>query len=223
MNYSIEYKLSESLRKAAQHNSQITVQPEVILWPDPDKQWESVIPILQERISSLLVFGTYNPEKKQGPAIWLKCMVNKTLPEAAWPGNETPIIYLPGISKQDFKNITDASLSLQPLMEYQYTGTMWLHENGKEWTVAAFVQNAQSGLGVKLAQDSATKDALLTALPTIFQNPDIFSQKAMVDADDLMSAVFPDIIPYILKWMSEGDNFLNVLPSEKTKHVCQSL
>jgi len=215
MSVSIENKLIASLQAATQHNSQIMVRPEVILWPDPDRQWESVIPDLQKRIPSLLVFGTYRPEQKQGPAIWLKCMVAKALPEATWSVTETPIIYLPGISKQDFKNITAASLTLQPLMEYQYTGTIWTHENGKEWTVAAFVQNTQFGMGVKMAQDNATRDALLTALPTIFSNPEIFTQKGFIDADFLLSTVFPDVIPTILNWMSSGDTFLNKLSIEK--------
>ncbi len=215
MNESIFDKVVQSLSQAARHNSSIMVQPEVVLWPDPDRQWEAVIPVLQEKIPSLLVFGTYDPEKRQGPAIWLKCMISKTLPEATWPDTVTPVIYLPGISKQDFRNITAAGLSLQPLMEYQYTGTIWLHENGKEWTVSAFVQNVQSGMGIKMVQDEATKDALLTALPGIFQDIEVFYNKTFVDAEFLLATVFPDITPSILKWMSEGDTFLEKLPPEK--------
>jgi len=215
MKESIFDKVIQSLKQAAQHNSSIMVKPEVILWPDPDRQWESVIPILQEKISYLLILGHYQPEKKQGPAIWLKCMIAKTLPEATWIESETPIIYLPGLSKQDFKNISTADLSLQPLMEYQYTGTLWLHENGKEWTVPAFVQNAQAGLGVKMVQDNATKDALLAALPSIFQDTEVFYNKTFVDAEFLLATIFPDIISNILKWMAEGDSFMNTLSAEK--------
>lgn len=225
MKESIFDKVVQSLKQATQHNSNIMMRPEVILWPDPDRQWETIIPILQEKQPWLIVFGTYDPSKKQGPAIWLKCMVAQILPEANWPGSETPIIYLPGISKQDFKNITVAGLAMQPLMEYQYTGTLWLQENGKEWTVAAFVQNAQTGLGMKMMQDNPTKDALLTALPTIFQDQDVFYNKTFVDAEFLLSAVFPDIVHNILKWMSEGDSFLINLSLEKREtfiNLCKS-
>jgi hypothetical protein len=215
MKESIFDKVLQSLQQAARHNSNVMVKPEVILWPDPDRQWTPVIQQLQEKLGSLMVFGSYEPNKNQGPAIWLKCMVAKALPEATWQENETPIIYLPGISKQGFKNITAADLLLQPLMEYQYTGTMWLHENGKEWTVAAFIQNAQSGLGLKMSQDNATKEALLTALPTIFQEEQLFINKTFIDAEDILTLVYPDIIPNILKWMSEGDAFLNNLSFEK--------
>jgi hypothetical protein len=94
------------------------VKPEVILWPDPEFLWEEVIPMLQGELPQLLVYGDYNPEKKQGPAIWLKCMVTKTLPEANWPDEVIPIIYLPGISKNDLRNAEYAELRLQPLLEY---------------------------------------------------------------------------------------------------------
>jgi len=214
MKESIFDKVIQSLKQAAQHNSSIMGKPEVILWPDPENQWASVISILQEQLPWLLVFGTYNPSKRQGPAIWLKCMVAKTLHKATWAETETPIIYLPGISKQDFKNITIAGLALQPMMEYQYTGTLWLHENGKEWTLAAFVQNAQTGLGLKMVEDNATRDALQTALPTIFQDQDVFYNKTFVDADFLLATIFPDIIHAILKWMSDGNSFLKSLPTE---------
>ena len=69
----------------------------------------------------LLVFGNYEPYKKKGPAIWLKCMVAKVLPEADWNKEFTPIIYLPDISKNDLKNLSNADPQIAPLMEYQYT------------------------------------------------------------------------------------------------------
>jgi hypothetical protein len=215
MKESIFDRVIQSLRQAAQHNSQVMVRPEVILWPDPEKQWMPVISIIQEKIKTLWVYGPYDPDILQGPAIWLKCMAAGKLSGYEHDGSETPVIYLPGISKQDFRNVTSAGLLLQPLIEYQYTGTMWLQENGKEWTVAAFVQNAQSGMGVKVAQDTATKDALLAALPDIFQEPGALYNKTFIDAEYLLSLVYPDIITDILKWMSEGDAFFNSLEPER--------
>jgi hypothetical protein len=45
MKATLHNKLLDSLQKASQHNSQIMVRPEVILWPDPERQWEAVIQI----------------------------------------------------------------------------------------------------------------------------------------------------------------------------------
>ncbi len=209
MRVSIYDKVVQAINQAKQHNGNIMVKPEVILWPDPEMQLGAVIPILQELFPALLIYGTYDQSKKQGPAIWLKCMIAQTLPEADWAITEIPIIYLPGISKNDLKNIQNAGLDFQPLIEYQYTGTVFTQENGREWTILAFLQNPLNGLGIKVAQDVATKEALKKALPSIFQDPDVLFGKAIVDAGYLNNQLFPDIIPNILKWMSKGDIVLS--------------
>ncbi|HHF51467.1 MAG TPA: hypothetical protein ENL46_02110, partial [Candidatus Aminicenantes bacterium] len=126
MKESIFHKVIQALKQAEKHNSSIMVRPEVILWPDSERQWEEVIPLLQNTLPQLLVYGAYDPSRRQGPAIWLKCMVARTLPEAKWPDESIPIIYLPGISKTDLRNVETAVFDLQPLLEYQYTGTMFL-------------------------------------------------------------------------------------------------
>lgn len=192
---SIYDKVIQALKQAGQHNSSIMVKPEVILWPDPECQWVDVMPLLQAQLPQLLVYGQYETAKKQGPAIWLKCMIAKTLPEADWDVDCTPIIYMPGITKADFRNVEKANLDLQPLIEYQYTGTLFLQENGKEWTILAFVENATTGLGLSIAKDSGTKYALKKALPTIFQDADVLQGKTIIDQDYLTSQLFPDIIP----------------------------
>lgn len=199
------------------------VRPEVILWPDPDRQWESVIPSIQNVLPELLVFGEFQPETQQGPAIWIKWIVSRkaknNIPEVI-----TPIIYLPGLSKRDLKSTT-ARLEIQPLIEYQYTGTSWLQENGKEWTILAFLQNQQYGMGIKVVQDNATKDAVKKTLSSIFEEPDLFFNKNIVDAEYFLSLVFPDVIPAILSWISEGEPFLNHLAPEKREsfiNICKT-
>jgi len=203
-------KLVDSLLKASQHNSHIMVRPEVILWPDPDRQWEAILPALFEKHPALLILGEYQPTKRQGPSIWLKCMVGKTLPEADWPDETTPIIYLPGIAKSDFKNIAKAELYLQPLMEYQYTGSIFSQANGREWTVLAFMENQQSGLGLKVSQDPATKDTLRNALPVIFQDEGIL-YPSLIDASFLHGLLFPNVESGILNWLCQGDKFTQSL------------
>lgn len=212
---SIYDKVIQALRQSEQHNSSIMVKPEVILWPDPEYQWADVIPVLQTEFPHLLVYGQYEPTKKQGPAIWLKCMIAKTLTEASWDEDTTPIIYLPGIAKTDFRNVEVAGLELQPLLEYQYTGTMFLQENGKEWTILAFVENVNAGLGVSVVKDSGTKDALKKALLTIFQDADVLYGKTIIDQEYLSGQMFPDIIPSVLKWMCKGDTFLQNMDAGK--------
>lgn len=215
MKQSIFDKVLQALKQAEQHNSSLMVRPEVILWPDPERQWESIIPALRKNIPHLLVFGSYDPENKQGPAIWLKCMVARVLPEADWESNAIPVIYLPGVSRNDLRNVGNAELGFQPLLEYQYTGSLFLQENGKEWTIQAFVENSGIGLGIRVASDKATRYALRQVLPAIFEDQEVFYGKTSVNADFLNSQLFPDVLPSILKWLCKGDAFLKTLEANK--------
>ena len=154
---SIYDKVLHALKQAENHNSQVMVKPEVIPWPDPENQWTEVISVLQEALSQLLIYGSYNPAKKQGPAIWMKCMIAKALPEANWDADAIPIIYLPGVAKSDLRNVENAVFNFQPLLEYQYTGTLFIQENGREWSILAFVENPINGLGIKVAKTMPPK------------------------------------------------------------------
>ncbi len=215
MSNSIYEKVIQALKQAEKHNSAVMVKPEVILWPDPENQWEDVIEVLQESIDNLFIYGQYQPKKKQGPSIWLKCMIAKSIPEATWKSKTIPIIYLPGVSKNELKNVEEVGFQLQPLVEYQYTGNIFSQENGKEWSVLAFIENPTNGLGLKINKDNATKEALRKALPSIFQDKEVLSGKSIIDADFLNNQLFPDTIPSILKWICKGDGFLESMDAGK--------
>jgi hypothetical protein len=215
MRESIFDKIIKALKLGIQHNSSLMDKPEVILWPDPESQWKDVIPTLQHELPELLTYGQYNPAQKSGPAIWVKCMVARLLPEADWSEDSVPIIYLPGISKSDLRKVETAVFDLQPLLEYQYTGNLFLQENGKEWTVLAFMENVQHGLGIKVQKDNSTKQALKKALSSIFMEKDAFLNKSQIDAGFLNTMVFPEINESILQWMIQGDTFLNTMDISK--------
>ena len=61
--------LLQAIRDAGIYNPDIQVAPACILWPDRDRQWEAVIPVLQAELPELMVLGDYAPEKRTGPAI----------------------------------------------------------------------------------------------------------------------------------------------------------
>ena len=73
MKDSVLKKFVQALYQVARHNANVMVKPELILWPDPERQWESVIPSIQKEYAALMIFGKYQPDIKQGPAIWIKC------------------------------------------------------------------------------------------------------------------------------------------------------
>lgn len=219
------HTLLTNLQQAGQHNANVMSRPEVILWPDPDRQWEAVLPIIQQNRPGLISLGDYDPAQQRGPAIYLKCLVARTLPAANWPAETVPVIYLPGVSKADLKQAATTSSPLQPLVEYQYSGVVWTQENGREWTVMAFMSNAQTGLGLRVAQDAATRETLLRALPMLFEEDRLSYDRPLIDADFLHERLFPDAIPALLRWLSEGDAGLAALSAEQRTlfgAVCRS-
>src|SRR5260370_36706403 len=74
------------------------IAPCAILWPDPERLWEGVIPELQTRVPELFQLGSYVPGKRLGPALWLRCIEARAV-EVEPPAANTPIFYLPGISR----------------------------------------------------------------------------------------------------------------------------
>ena len=76
-------KLKNHLRDTALFNSEVQAAPACILWPDKDRQWEAVIPRLQIELPELLVLGEYKPEKRTGPAIWLRCVIAGKAPDTS--------------------------------------------------------------------------------------------------------------------------------------------
>ncbi len=157
-------QLLKAVRNAATFNPEVQVAPACILWPDRDRQWEAVLPVLQAELPELMILGDFAPDKRTGPAIWLRCVLAGQAPDVPLPPDRTPIFYLPGISRQDLRAIESCPDHLKPLAELQYRGVIWSQINAKDWTILAFLKSDQSGLGLDVAQDNETKNAMQLAL-----------------------------------------------------------
>ena len=82
------------------------VAPCAVLWTDTERLWEGVVPDLQPMLPELFVLGTYAPENRTGPALWLRCIEARTV-DGAPPAGTTPIFYLPGISREKLRAAED--------------------------------------------------------------------------------------------------------------------
>jgi hypothetical protein len=129
----------ESLLRAGRYDPGTVVPPAAILWTDADGQWQPLVSQLRSLMPELLTLGDYNPEEKTGPAIWLRCVIERMLPEVKLPDKAIPIIYMPNVSRQVLRAGEECPDSLKPLVELQYRGTVWTQRNGKDWTVEAFL------------------------------------------------------------------------------------
>ena len=91
------------LQSAAKGNSHTTTPAAAVLWPDKERQWEAALPALRKLLPGLCTLGEYAPEKRSGPAIWLKCAIAGSLPEVQLDG--LPVVYLPGVSRAELRAI----------------------------------------------------------------------------------------------------------------------
>ena len=191
----------DALRSAKSHNHSDGVAPATILWTDKERHWESVIPRLRGELP-LLTLGPYAPDALTGPAIWLRCVIADTLPEVDLPEGR-PIVYLPGVSRADLRAVEDCPRPLQPLAELQYRGVLFAHRNGRDWTPAGFLQNK---LGIEVAADAATRDALARALPRVLDEPveALVAQSPLTEAD-LNALLVPDPERDLLLWLDDPE------------------
>ena len=109
------------------------------LWTDADGQWRPLVATLMKAVPELYALGPFSPDERQGPVIWLKCIIERTLPDRSPPPGVVPILYLPNVSRQDLRAGGDCPAHLQPLIELQYRGAVWHQRNGRDWTVDAFL------------------------------------------------------------------------------------
>ncbi|WP_018716653.1 BREX-1 system phosphatase PglZ type B [Arhodomonas aquaeolei] len=219
-------RLAEAIRRASAHNPDVQAAPACILWPDRERLWEPVIAQIQAQLPELLVLGDYAPEARRGPAIWLRCAIAGTLDDVTVDPETPPVIYLPGVGRQDLRAISECPDSLKPLAELQYRGVLWSQVNAKDWTPRAFLSSQQGGLGLDIPGDSATRQALLAALPRLLNEEVEDLQGQHLDVDALNTLLTGgDPVRDLLDWLSQPEGVKASLPADEWKafcHVCAS-
>ena len=200
--------LGKTLRDSAIFNPEVHVAPACILWPDKDCQWEAVIPRLQSELAELLVLGDYTPESRTGPAIWLRCVIAGQVENVSLPEDRTPILYLPGVSRQDLRAVESCPDHLKPLAELQYRGVIWSQINAKDWTILAYLKSDQGGLGLDVAQDNGAKNAMQRALYRLLGEDVSLLKGKRLDKDYFNTLLTGgDPIRDLLQWLDQGDAF----------------
>ena len=163
--------ICESLVAAARHAG-TEIPPIAVLWTDDKAEWLPVIGALQDRLPQLLVYGEYDLEKRMGPSIWIKCAVERQLPDVPIPEDVVPIVYFPNVSRQTLRAGDECPLELQPLVELLYRGTVWTQKSGRDWTVEAMlVSKEKPGFGLDVAGDRNTKLSMIAALTVLADTP----------------------------------------------------
>lgn len=209
--------------------------PVAILWTDPGRAWEGVIPALrQARELRILTLGEYQPDSDIGPAIWVRWVLDRSAPgsfragqgryrenrpgaPAVWNATlqsgtrvakepaAVPVVYLPGVAREDLRAGERCPEELRPLVELLYRGKAWFHENGKDWTPAAFLGSSKHGPGLDLARDRATREALARALPELMGMQLVQLRNLRLDADFFYRLRVKYLRQQMLRWMEDPD------------------
>ena len=200
--------LLKAIRSAARYNKDVEVAPACILWPDHDRQWETIIPTLQAEMPELFMLGDYSPDKRSGPAIWLRCVLAGQIPDLFLPEGLTPVLYLPGVSRQDLRAVESCPEHLKALAELQYRGVIWSQINAKDWTILAYLKSEQGGLGLDVALDNNTKNAMQLALYRLLDEDVSLLKGKRLDKDYFNTLLTGgDPIRDLLQWLDRGSTF----------------
>ena len=191
--------------RAALRDDPNRASPVALLWTDSDGNWLPLLPLLRTVLPSLYALGDYDPALRRGPAIWLRCIVDRALPDAPPPG-EIPVIYLPRVTRQQLRAAGDCPAALQPLIELQFRGKLWHQPNGRDWSVSAFLVS-EHGLGLDISQDRRTEEALLRSLQLLAEVDANALRGRRLDADDFDKLSVSDPVRDLLRWMSASEIF----------------
>ena len=210
----------ESLSRAARHNPGDVVAPAAVLWTDADGQWRSVVDKLRPLMPELLTLGDYDPKTGTGPAIWLRCVVEpgvraERFPDLAWPIGTVPVIYMPNVSRQTLRAVEECPDALKPLVEIQYRGTVWTQKNGRDWTIRALLVSEDGGLGLDVAEDKLTLQAMVGSLPQLTVTPIARLRGRHLEAEDFDKLMIGDTPRDLLLWLSDPEGARKVWDDAK--------
>jgi hypothetical protein len=177
------------------------------------------LPALRLRLP-LLTLGDYNPDSRTGPAIYLRSTIAGVLDDKPPAGGSVPIIYLPGVSRQELRAVEECPKPLQLLAELQYRGVIFSHKNGRDWTIAGFLQ-APDGLGIAVGADAATREAMQRALLKLADEPLAhLRQQAPLRASFFDALLHPDDVRRLLKWLDDPQGYPTQLTAQEWQSFC---
>jgi hypothetical protein len=196
--------LLEQLAEARRYNPHDTAAPLCLLWPDADKQWVPLLPALRRRVPELLTLGTFQEADRQGPGIWLRTIVGRTIALPGFTPEAIPILYLPGVSRADMRAGDQCPKHVQPLVDLQYLGAVWHQKNGRDWTIEAFLVSKE-GAQLEVRTDQATRQSLLAGVDAVFQTPLARLRGHQVDAEAIERLLVDDPCHDLLRWIEEPE------------------
>lgn len=183
-------------------------KPAAILWTDPLEHWIKLKSTLLKALPELVVLGEYRPEDRTGPAIWIRCIVDGSLPAAEGAAGRTPIVYLPGVSKQHLTAGDACAPHLRPLVELMFRGRFFDQHDRQEWTLPAFL-GTERGLGLDVSRSQETIVAMIRAVGELAVTPLSVLRGKRLESEDFDRLLTSDVVRDLLRWMGDPDGTRN--------------
>jgi hypothetical protein len=199
--------VSTALLRASRYNAADAAAPIAVIWTDPESQWMPLLPRLSAMHQELLTCGQYDPAQRMGPSIWLRCAIEGTIADVHWPDDRVPIIYLPGVCRQDLRETETCPFKWQPLSELLFRGTSWIQKNGRDWTIEAYLVSPDGGLALDVAQDTSTKKAALGALESLADVEIHGLTGRRLEASDFDTLLVQDFPRDLLLWLGDPSTY----------------
>jgi hypothetical protein len=191
--------LIERIRQAAIYNRHDLAAPSVVLWTDGERLWSKVIPLLRDAMPELLILAPEIVDERTGPSTWLRYQLART----DW--QQTPALYLPGVPRHAFRGAPGFPGAARHLFALQYQGQFWSQLNGKDWTPSAFLSSQEGGLGLDLARDRATLEAVSAQLVRVLRATPESLVGRRLEAADFHGLAARDPVGLLLEWMAAED------------------
>lgn len=189
--------------QANRFNPTLESAPVAILWTDEKREWEDVLPQIKAALPELFSLGAYAPDQRTGPGVWLRMVADGKAGSIG--AGEVPILYLPGVGngqlRTDLRGLKDDP-QLAPLAELQYRGLFWRQENSKDWTLRAFCESQRGGLGLKVAGNQETAQALKAAMGRLLTQNRAALEAVTIDERYLNDLINPAPDETVLRWLT---------------------
>jgi len=212
--------------QAKRFNPSLEAAPVAILWTDEKREWEALIPKIKAEFPELHSLGSYLPQARSGPGVWLRMVADRQAGNVV--ADEIPILYLPGVGnaqlRTDLRGLKDDA-QLAPIAELQYRGAFWRQENGKDWTLRAFLESKRGGLCLRVAGNQETQQALMAAMGKLLTQNLQALESQTIDERYLNDLINPAPDETVLRWLTapesvqeeKGDAWASFVTTTRTR------
>ncbi|WP_295457238.1 hypothetical protein [uncultured Thiodictyon sp.] len=205
MSTTILEQLIDRLRAAAIYNRHDLAAPSVVLWTYREGLWSRAIPLLRHAMPELFVLAPEIMDERTGPSTWLRYQLARWVGSSARAGGTPALLYLPGVARSAFRGAAGFPEAARHLFALQFQGQFWGQQNGKDWTPPAYLSSKEGGLGLDLARDRATQDAVGAQLTQVLRAPMASLSGRRLEAADFHGLAAADPVGLLLAWMATGD------------------